>query len=160
MRIAVDMFLHPEKAAVRFHHDTEVDIEDRGVLGKGLLAMELTEIIVDSIFHIPPGELRIARIHRSLNILRIKIFHADKASLSINLCHRIAVLVNRHNSSDAGSGSDPLVVSSECRSYMDDTGTVFGSHIIPFYHPESISVRLEPGDKLMIADTCELTSEE
>ena len=39
---------------------------------------------------------------------------------------------------------------------MNDTGTVFCRHIITRNYPESALTRIEPRDKLLITDTCQV----
>ncbi len=63
-----------------------------------------------------------------------------------------AILVDHHDAGDPEIGGNLLVVSSESRSDMDNSGTVFSSDIVARDHPESFSFfnRSEPWNKLPV----------
>ena len=92
------------------------------------------------------------------DIFRIKVFDRVEASVVVHLGLAPAVLVNDNHPRHAEVGGHLLVVGSESRSDVDDSGTVLRGHIVTGDHLERLSLigRLEPRDQLLVADAYEI----
>ena len=146
VRIAVGLLLDPERPAVHLHHHTKVDVEGRSVSRKR---------VIKSILHIAAGIFFIRRVHVCADIFRIKVFDRVEASVVVHLGLTLAVLVQNHHSRHAVVCGDLLVIRTEGRSDVNDSGTVLGRDIVSGDHPERLSLldRLEPRNQLLVADS-------
>ena len=67
-----------------------------------------------------------------------------------------AVLVNHHERRDASGGGHALIVGTEGRRDVDDTGTVFRGHIIAGDDAERALAGVHPRDKLLVRNAHEV----
>ena len=146
VRIAVGLLLDPERPAVHLHHHAKVDVEGRSVSRKR---------VIKSILHIAAGIFLIRRVHVCADIFRIKVFDRVEASVVVHLGLPFAVLVKNHHSRHTVVGGDFLVIRTEGRSDVNDSGTVLGRDIVSGDHPERLPFldRLEPRNQLLVADS-------
>ena len=140
------LLLDPERPAVHLHHHAKVDVEGRSVSRKR---------VIKSILHIAAGIFLVRRVHVCADIFRIKVFDRVEASVVVNLGLTLAVLVQNHHSRHAVVCGDLLVIRTEGRSDVNDSGTVLGRDIVSGDHPERLSLldRLEPRNQLLVADS-------
>ena len=146
VRIAVGLLLDPERPAVHLHHHAEINVKSRSVSRKR---------IIESVLHITAGIFLVRKVHVRADIFRIKVFDRVEASVVVNLGLTPAVLVQNHHSRHAVVCGDLLVIRTESRSDVNDSGTVLGRDIVSGDHPERLPFldRLEPRDQLLVADS-------
>ena len=144
VRVVVHVLLHPERAAIRLHHNAKVDVQ------RTFLIFFLEVFLVTGLY-ISACIFLVRRIHRC-GIGRIQVFQAEEAALTVHLGLWIAILVDGHDSHDACGCGNALIVGTKSGGDVHDTGTVRRGNIISGNHAEGISLRLEPGDELVIAD--------
>ena len=155
MGIAVHVLLHTEEAAVLLHHHAKVHIQHGSVLGEGLLAVELAEVVVYRVLHVSARELLVGRIHEGCGIGGVEVFDTHEPSLGIHLGHKVAVAIDRHYAHYAGGRGNALVIRTERGRDMHYAGAVLGGDIVSGDDLEGLSVRFEPGNQLLIADAGE-----
>ena len=136
------LLLDPEHPSVLLHHHTEIDVERRGVSRQG---------VIERVLHIAACIFIVGRVNMRPDIFRIKVFDRVEASVVVHLGLAPAVLVNDNHPRHAEVGGHLLVVGSESRSDVDDSGTVLRGHIVTGDHLERLSLigRLEPRDQLL-----------
>ena len=138
----MDVFLDSEGEAGDFQHHAEVDVEGRGILRKA---------VVERVLDIAAGEFDIGRVDR-LSVGFVHIFEAEEAALAVHLGLAAAVVIHDHHRRDIEGSGDFLVVRTEGRGDVDDTGTVLGRHVVAGNHAEGVAFQgLEPGNQLLVA---------
>ena len=145
MRIAVDVLLHLECAAIGLHHYAEVDVQ-------GAFFLNVLEVLLVSGLDVPSGVFLVGRVYGG-GEGGIHVFQAHEAALTVYLGLGIAILVHGHDCADSGSCRNAFVVCAEGGGDMHYASTVTCGDIVSGNYAESVSGGLEPRNELMIADT-------
>ena len=137
------MLLDAERLVLLLEHHADVNIKRRSIS---------RELCIIRILHIAACPLRIIRGHIRSRIVRVEVLHTEETASEIHLSLEIAVTVDHLKAGNTGKTSHLRVIRTECRSDMNDTGTILCSHIITRNHSEGALARIEPRDELLIAD--------
>ncbi len=153
MRIIVNVFLRSESFSRLLHLHAETHIEILFLGSGGLVIFSiLRETRIIGILHILSGMTSIfTRIYTFLNEFRREILYKIEFTLKIYHGTRLAASVYHEQRGDIRSFCHFGVISTECRSYMNDTGTIVCGDIISTNDTERTFCHLH---KAVVAD-CE-----
>ena len=143
------MLLDAESLVLLLEHHADVHVKCRSVCRK---------FCVISVLDITACPFSIIRRHVGGSVFRIEVLDAEETSAEVNLSLKVSVAVNHLKSLNTGKTRNLCVVGTECRRDMNDTCTVFRSHIITRDDLERALARIEPRNELLVTDSCELRS--
>ena len=148
MRVVVGVFLALEKLALLLQHHHDIHVQGFVLLGFGRVVGVLHELAgVGAVsFH----------VHAVLDKFGVEVLDAVELAGAID--HRLAdaVLVDHHERRDASGGGHALVVGTEGRGDVHDTGTVFRGDIVAGDDAESAFAGIHPRDELLVRNAHEV----
>ena len=158
MRVGVDMFLGFEQASVGFHLQAEVQVETLGFGGSYLIVLSIDgELRIVGVLDPTAGIFAVEfDIDVRANPLRIKVFYFPVFTGKINHGARTVVFGLHIESRHTGSICHFLIVCTESRSDMNNTGTVFGGNIITLNHAVGAFSGIDPREEGFILQADEV----
>ena len=148
------MLFNLESLAVLLHLDAKADVQVL-VLGSGfgiVLSIDIVLRVVGVLYE-TAFVLRIqVNIYVVLYKFGVKVAHEEEFSCAVNHRTEIALAVDNHyQRRDSSSLCNLVIVGTESRSNVNDTGTVLGGNIVARNYAESTIGRLNPRENLLVA---------
>ena len=81
-------------------------------------------------------------VDASVHEVGIEVFDEIELTLEVNHWAGLALLINKVERRDVGILGYLGVISTECRSDMNDTGTIIGSNVVAEDYAESLAIHL------------------
>ena len=153
MRIVVQVLFNLESLAVLLHLDAKADVQVL-VLGSGFGIVFSIDIVlrVVGVLYETAFVLRIqVNIYVVLYKFGVEVAHEEEFSCTVNHRTEIALAVDNHyQRRDSSSLCNLVIVGTESRSNMYDTGTVLGGNIVARNYAESTVGGLYPRENLLV----------
>ena len=144
VRIVVYMLLNAERNPLLLELHADVDIERGSIRRKAVIVGVLDETA---------GEGSVERsVHPLRYELRIEILDAVEFTGAVHHGLPVARLVDDLHRRNAGGFGHLVVIRTEGRCDMHDTGTVFRGDVVAGDDAESVSFGLHPGNQLFVTD--------
>jgi len=142
MWIIVHHLLDTEHAVLYLQHHTHLYIQCLILIGLCWIVSILHKLSLERII--------VGSIHTCLDELRIQVLQKEELSGQIDHRALIAILIGKHQWWNTVYFSNLIIVSTECRSDMYDSGTIFCRYKVTCNNTERAFTRVYPWDKLFI----------
>ena len=147
MRIGMHVFFYLERLPLLLQHDTQIHIERRGIGRKRRIVC---------VFHITPRKLPVRIVHRRTHEIFGQVFNTVETPFPVHHGLFLPVPVRHQHRRNPACLCDPVVIGTECRSYVYYSGSpLVSSDIIPADYPEGPFARVHPRYQLMVRNAGE-----
>ena len=163
--IVVNVFLNLEHLVLLFQRYAKNNVQCFGLCSRLLVETAIYGICrVVGVFHIGAGIFRILlNVHAVLHKHLIEFVYCPEFSCKIHHRTGFALLVHHKERGDACGLCHKSVIGTECGSYVNDTCTILGGHIVAGDYAETVVRHLylvtlfhhgfHPGEQLLVMHT-------